>query len=151
MDPDRHAEIEAADGRAPRPGLAKRGSHLDGRGYGLHRMLVTREQQEQRVAHELDQRAAWGIREVEHAPERTAHDIGELFGSDPSAAGDRSERFVKPAISTKHTVPSTSCQARPGASTSQSDANLVCDVVGRSDRDVLGWVSEAEDAPRSPA
>ena len=85
---DRHAQphraalgLDAADGAEP-------GSHPRRRSTAPRGVVVTGEEDEERVATELEEYAAFGVRHREQFREAGADDLGELLGTDPTLASE---------------------------------------------------------------
>ena len=61
--------------------LAERAAHVERRVGRARQRGLAREEEEERVAAELQQPAASRVRDVEQARERRVHDVGHLFGA----------------------------------------------------------------------
>ena len=72
-------------------GLAQRRPHLHRGVAGLFGVVLAAEEEEQRVAAELQQLAAAGRRDAEHRPEDPVERLDDLLGPDP-ARGARAAR-----------------------------------------------------------
>ena len=87
VDPDRHPEVDPPDRGGKGPGLAQGGAHGDRPPRAMRGVVVAGEGQEQGVAAELQERAALGVRDLEHPGEHVVQDFGELLGADATAPG----------------------------------------------------------------
>ena len=74
-------------------------------------VLGAGEQQQQRVAAELQQLAVLAVRDTEQRPKHVVDRVGDLFGADPPSRASRSDSSVKPEMSTNTTVPSIENQS----------------------------------------
>ena len=86
VDPDRHAEADLPGRRLDPADLSERATHRDSGAGRLAGMVLTGEEEQQRVAAELDQAAAVPVRDSEEPGEDGAEDVGDLFGPDLPAS-----------------------------------------------------------------
>ena len=78
---DVHAQRDLARRSVQLSDLAQRAPHVERRAGRASRVAVPREEQEERVAAELQETTASGVRDVEEARERRVHDVGDLLGT----------------------------------------------------------------------
>ncbi len=82
VDPDVHPQLDGADRGVERSQRGERVAHPPGRGAGPSGMGLAGEEEEQRVAAELDEPAAELVGDREEAAEGRAHHVGHLFGAE---------------------------------------------------------------------
>ena len=87
VDADRHAQRRAGAGRGERAGGAQRAAHADRGAARALGVAVALEEQEQRVAAELQQAAAVRVGDLEQRGERAADRVADLLGALGADAG----------------------------------------------------------------
>lgn len=88
VETDRHLQTERSGGRPVLPSLTEHRLHLDRGTAGMDRMIVAPEDEQQRVAPELQQAATAVVGDPEHPSEDVVEDLGQLLGADPSPSGE---------------------------------------------------------------
>ncbi|MCU0263627.1 MAG: hypothetical protein MUF09_08125 [Candidatus Nanopelagicales bacterium] len=85
VQPDRHLQREPPHRRGHSRGLPQRRAHLDRRVAGLLRVVRAREEEQQRVAAELEQLTAARPGDPQHRAEHPVQRLDDLLGTDPPA------------------------------------------------------------------
>ena len=96
---------------------AQPAAQAEGRAGGALHVIVAVEEQQQRVAAELEEAAGVAVRLREQRAERAAEDVDELLRPwRPRRRASRSESCVKPEMSANSSVPSTTRAGSSGVS-----------------------------------
>ncbi len=99
---DRHAQPYDATRRLDPPDRTQPGPHARRRPTTAGGMVVTDEQDEQRVAAELEEHPAFGVRNGQKLRETRADDVGELLRTDPAPLGQLLRQAREPRDVDEH-------------------------------------------------
>ena len=145
VDADVHLQLDRPDRGLRLSELLERRAHPVGGVAGPGGMVLAREEEQQRVAAELEQPAAEGVGDVEQALEGAVHHLGDLLGAELALLGeplvqrgeardvDEGERSLEPAVPRFRGPRAASRRRRAGQTA--------------SDRRTMSWSQE----PRSQA
>ena len=123
VEPRVHLQLDRS-GRRSRPAdRPERATHLESRASGPARVILSVVEQQQRVAAELEEAAPLRVGDAEERRERGVHHLRDLLRSRPARLERRSDIAVKPEMSMKATVPSTSRHDAAGSSRSHSSVS----------------------------
>ena len=114
-DPESHGTVVA-----PAYGLGNDPSHAVARPARMGGVVLSPEEDQEGVATEFDDVAAFGQADVDHVVEAGVEEIGELLGAAPAHEDSCSVSRVKPEMSAETSVPSTRRADSSGACASHS-------------------------------
>ena len=124
VDSDGHPEVQTAGGELGPLCVTQRGTHRQRGVHRAHLVIGSWEEQEERVATELEQAAPLLCGNGEHGGKDVIQDLGQLLGPHATASARRSDKAVKPEMSTKQSEASISRHRLPAEVRSHSTAGL---------------------------